>query len=177
MNFCPNCGTKISVEGMKFCPECGANLQTTISPPHAPSVFSTPDQASAKAFEVLKSELSSQAGEVAKNVGDSLIEKWKVSGKYPKRFGNVVDAFVERAVPPLVEMKIRSMPWKNEVANVTSEGKLETSVSTSFPLELQTGIPLLGKVTLKEVKLTMRGLVDVGSGNVSQLGLGGLDLA
>ncbi len=117
------------------------------------------------------------AGAVAKDIGDSLIQKWKVSGKYPKRFGSVVDKLVERAVPPLVEMKIRSMPWKNEAVNETSEGKLETSVSTSFPLELQTGIPLLGKVALKEVKLTMRGLVDVESGNVSQLSLGGVDLA
>ncbi len=162
---------------MKFCPECGTNLQTTVSPPRGPVAFSTLEQKNAKAFELLKSELSSMAGAVAKDIGDSLIQKWKVSGKYPKRFGSVVDKLVERAVPPLVEMKIRSMPWKNEAVNETSEGKLETSVSTSFPLELQTGIPLLGKVALKEVKLTMRGLVDVESGNVSQLSLGGVDLA
>jgi len=162
MKFCPECGTKLSIEGLKFCPECGTNLQTNISTAHAHAVFSSPEQESAKAFELLKGELSSKAGEVAKDVGDSIIEKWKGSGRYPKRFGNVMDAIIERAVPPLVQMKIRSMPWKNEGVSVTTEGKSETSVSTSFPLELQTGIPLLGKVTLKEVKLTMRGLVDVG---------------
>lgn len=177
MKFCPDCGAKLYVEGLKFCPECGTNLQTTVSSAHAPVSFSTPQQESARAFELLNGELSSKAAEVAKNVGDSIIQKWKASGRYPKRFGTVMDAIMERAVPPLLQMKIRSMPWKNEGVSVTSEGKSETSVSTSFPLELQTGIPLLGKVTLKEVKLTMRGLVDVGSGNVSQLCLGGVDLA
>jgi hypothetical protein len=177
LNFCPNCGTRLSVEGLKFCPECGTNLRTTVSSALVPTAFSTPPQDSARAFELLKGELSSKAGDVAKSVGDSIIEKWKASGRYPKRFGKVIDALMERAVPTLVQMKIRSMPWKDEGVSVTSEGKSETSVSTSFPLELQTGIPLLGKVTLKEVKLTMRGLVDVGSGNVSQLCLGNVDLA
>lgn len=126
---------------------------------------------------MLKRELATKAGELAKNISGSLIEKWKASGKYPKRFGSVVDPFMERAVPPLIEMKVRGQPWNNESATETSEGKLETSVSSSFPLELQTGIPLLGKVTIKSVRLTMRGLVDVESGNVSQLGVGGIDLA
>lgn len=57
MNFCPRCGTKLSVEGLKFCPECGTNLQTNVSSAQAPAVSSTPEQEIAGAFELLMSEL------------------------------------------------------------------------------------------------------------------------
>jgi len=177
MNFCPNCGIKLTVEGTKFCPECGANLRTGIPAVPASVMLSSSEQKATTAFELLKAELSSKASVFAKDIANSVIGKWKTSGKFPKRFGKVLDALVERALPPLVEMKIRGMPWKNEAASEISEGKLETSVSSSFPLELQTGIPLLGKITLKEVRLTIRGLVDVESRNVSQLTVGGVDLA
>ena len=180
MSFCPNCGAKLSAGGAKFWPECGTNLQALISaqiPMPMPAVTTSKEERSTKAFELLRSELSKKAAELAKEIGDSLIEKWKASGKYPKRFGSVINTLVERAVPPLVEMKVRGVSWEDGEATEASEGKFDTSVSTSFPVELQTGIPLLGKITIKEVRLIMRGLVDEASGNVSQLRVGGLDLA
>lgn len=53
MNFCPNCGTKLSPEGVKFCPDCGTILQSTIYPAPPTVVISTAEQKSAMAFDAV----------------------------------------------------------------------------------------------------------------------------
>lgn len=176
MNFCPNCGFKLPVEGAKFCPECGTGLQSSTAQHPASAAYAAKEEKSDRAFELLKEELSESVADLAKNIADSLLEKWKTSGKYPKRVGGALDVLVERALPIAIKAKLGSVAWENVKASETSEGKLETAVSTSFPVEIETGIPLVGKIAIKRVRLTMKGDVDVVSKEVSQVRVGALDL-
>lgn len=177
MKFCPNCGFKLPVEGAKFCPDCGTDLQSLTQPRGTVSeTHATREERIAKSFELLKVELPKRSGDLAKSIADALMEKWKESGKYPRRLGKVLDVVVEGALPRIIEATLRGFSWKDEAVTETARGRLETRVSTVFPLEIETGIPLVGKITLKGVRLTVAGTCDVDSGNVSELRVGALDL-
>jgi hypothetical protein len=177
LKFCPNCGFKLPDEAAKFCPNCGANLAPSVATqPAAVESQMTGQQRNDKAFELLKKELSVRASDLAKNIADSLLEKWKTSGRYPQRLGKIVDELAEKVLPTLIQDELRSTVWQNGELIETSSGQMETSVSASFPVKLETGIPLFGKISIERVRLTMKGTVDISSSSVTKVQVGALEL-
>ena len=176
MKFCPNCGAKLPSETVKFCPECGFKLAPAAEAPTG--VVEPPATArlkSEKTFDLLKTDLAKSAGSLSKNIADELLEKWKTSGKYPQGMGRVIGMIAEQVLPSAVEVAVKSAVWQNE-QSIEVGGHWETSVSTAFPLKLDTGLPLVGKVHIQEVKLTIKGNVDVNSNTVTELRIGSINL-
>jgi len=169
IKFCPNCGTKLPIETAKFCPECGFRLDYASGTVTVTTEKPVTDQPkNEKAFELLKNEIFKNTDNLSRTIADELLEKWKPCRSCPQSVGRAVDVIAERVLPSAVQLAVSSVVWQDE-QSIEMDGHWDTTVSTAFPIKLNTGIPFLGKVHIDEVKLTIKGNVDVNSNAVTEL--------
>ena len=181
MKFCPNCGAKLPTETVKFCPECGFKLAGAVeAPAPAPATPTAvqprePQTQNQQAFELLKTEISKNASSLSKNIVDEVLEKWKPCRACPESVGRAINVIAEQALPSAVGVAVSSAVWQNE-QSIETDGHWDTSVSTIFPVKFDTHVPLVGKVHIDEVKLTVKGSVDTDSNSVTDLRIGSINL-
>lgn len=177
--LCPKClsqVTQTTFDGVEYCPICQTKLPPKSEAQRSDLARSTAKpQAGRRALGLFKEELSKAGHELVKKLAGALLEKWRLSGTYPP----VVDAQQvvesEAVLLPAIKEALSGAAWEDDNV-VEFLGKLETSVSVSFPLALETGVPSIGRVTIPRVRLIITGTVDVISGAVTDVRIGAVDL-
>ena len=121
MHFCPNCGFKFAVEEAKFCSECGTALNNLSGYAVGQTgTYITGKQQNDLAYELLKNELYRRRADQGKDIANSLVEKWKVSGKFPQKLGRAVEVVLRNVLPPIIQSKLSTIDWQNEAITETS---------------------------------------------------------
>jgi len=173
--LCPKClsqVTQTTFDGVEYCPVCQTKLPSSpgIRPVGSTSYPAKP-QAGRRALTLLKDELSKMRNEVSKKVAVALMEKWRGSGSFLPELATQPGEATEAAMAEAISNALAGSAWVDDKA-VEFLGKLETSVSISFPLALETGAPSASQVTIPSVRVVMIGTVDVVLGTVTNIRVG-----
>ena len=123
-----------------------------------------------KAFGLLKKELAHPGSYIAEQVTNALFSELKSSNNEFQNWVVVIgETLVKNTLASIIDSKMPTLVWNNK--QVVHQGDREYSVSviTYFPIEIDTGVPLIGKISVAKVSLTMSGTVDVALKTVTNI--------
>jgi len=76
---------------------------------------------------------------------------------------------VKSIVSSVIRSKLPSLSWVKSSISVGSGRTYYTSMKTIFPIEINTGLPIMGTITVAKIEIVASGLVDVVMGTVSNI--------
>lgn len=110
-----------------------------------------------EAYRLLKKTMSKPGDYIVDSVTDVLFEELK--GQYPEIA--LVEGKVKEIIAKAINAKTPSLVWYGRSCDQINSYSYDTQVVTYFPLELETGIPLVGEIVVARVALVVSGEVNV----------------
>ncbi len=125
----------------------------------------------AESVEIMKATISDPCGFMAKEVTEYLFDmlaKYE-STEFRRWLAARGAGVVEKSIASFVQQKVPQLNWYG--ANVREVGKNQFiySAKTSFPFEINTGIPFVGRVSIAKVVLDVEGKVNSENREVSDI--------
>lgn len=123
-----------------------------------------------KAYELLKKEVAKPGGYIADTLTNELFDELKESeNKIVTWIAIVGQTTVKNAITSLINAKMPSLVWNNYDVNKADSNLYDAYVVTYFPIEINTGLPLIGTISIAKINLVLKGTVNILSESISSV--------
>jgi len=125
----------------------------------------------AESVELMKATISDPCGFMAKEVTEylfNMLEKYK-STEFRRWLAARGSGVVEKSIASFVQQKVPQLNWYGAKVKEIGKNQFVYSAKTSFPFELNTGIPLVGKVSIAKVVLDVEGKINSDTREVTDI--------
>ena len=124
------------------------------------------------AFDLLKKELANPGSYLADQIIGNIFYELKSSENDVQRWiGIVGEAAAKNTIAAIINSKLPNLVWNKKQITYQTDHKFLVSAITYFPLEIDTGLPMIGTITVARITLVMKGTVDVMSKSVTNIAI------
>jgi len=119
-----------------------------------------------EAYYLLRKTLANPGTHIAEQITNSLFSELKKSSdnNFQQWIVKAEEIVVKNAIASIIDSKMPSLVWnKNKVVYLGND-TYSVSVITYFPMEINTGIPIIGTITISRIALVMNGTINIKSG-------------
>jgi outer membrane murein-binding lipoprotein Lpp len=115
-----------------------------------------------KAYEILKKEVAKPGGYIADTLTDGLFDELKKSeNKIVTWIAIVGQTAVKNALASLINAKMPSLVWNNYDVIKAGNNLYDVYIVTYFPIEIDTGLPLIGTISIAKINLVLKSTVNI----------------
>lgn len=121
-------------------------------------------------YEILKKEASQPGGLVAGLLIDDLFEELKASeNKIVTWIAIVGENVAKDAIASIINSKIPALVWYNYDADIVGTNLYDLYIVTYFPIEINTGLPIVGTINIAKINLVLKGRVNISTEIVTSI--------
>ena len=115
---------------------------------------------SSTAYELMRKTLS-DPNLLSNQITDKIISSDKTLNQFRAQISGLLSATINTKLP--------SVNWVKNSITPLSGRTYQTSMKTVFPIDLETGIPIIGKITIARIEIIATGSVNVETESVSNI--------
>jgi len=125
-----------------------------------------------EAFYLLKKTLANPGTYIAEQITNRVFSELKSSeNKIQQWIGIVGETIVRNTIASIINSKIPSLVWNKDRVVYQGNNEYSVSVITYFPIEIDTGLPIIGTITVSRIALTMNGTINVESSTITDISI------
>lgn len=123
-----------------------------------------------EAFYLLRKKLANPGNYIAEQITSSLFSELKSSeNKIQQWIGIVGETIARNTLASIINSKIPSLVWNKDRVVYQGNNEYLVSVITYFPIEINTGLPVIGTITVSRIALTINGKVNVETHSITDI--------
>lgn len=125
----------------------------------------------AESVEIMKATISDPCGFMAKEVTEYLfdmLDKYE-STEFRRWLAARGASVVEKSIASFVQQKVPQLNWYGAKVQEVGKNQFVYTAKTSFPFEINTGIPFVGRVSIAKVVLDVEGKINSDTREVSDI--------
>jgi hypothetical protein len=124
------------------------------------------------AYIIFRKNLAQPGTTISNQIVDEIFEELSSSNNEIVRWTAVVGSSMAKStVSKIVNSQIPSLVWNPHSISKQGSSIYAASMITYFPLEIDTGLPIIGDITIAKIGLVVSGDIDLESQMVSNLRL------
>jgi len=120
---------------------------------------------------IIRDNITDPTGLLTKEMADfffDAIKKYQTT-KFRQWIANSGEVIVEQAIKSFIRAQIPQLNWYGSKVTDLGNSRYSYNAKSNFPFEINTGIPLIGKIAIARINCEVQGDVDVTTRDVSNL--------
>jgi prefoldin subunit 5 len=122
------------------------------------------------AYRILRKNLAQPGSYISGQIVDKIFDELQSSNNQIIQWISVVgSSHVKNVISVIINSQIPTLVWNSYSISQIQENQYNTFMVTYFPLVFDTGLPIIGEITIAKVGLIMKGTVNVSTESVTNL--------
>jgi predicted nucleic acid-binding Zn-ribbon protein len=124
------------------------------------------------AFKLLKKAVAEKEGDIVTQITDEIYDELEsTSNEFVQWINLIGSENVKNVLGSVIDSQLPMFIWHDQYINEFDTNKYMTYIITYFPINIDTGLPSIGEITIPRVHLIIVGKVNVAKKRVSSIGI------